>query len=64
MSEPKAITLSQNPKGIFIVEDWESFLPEDIKQYARKNLKREIRIESLEVAKDDPWPLEVYTWGL
>ena len=56
--------LNKYPKGILIVEDWESLLPEDIKQYAKKNLKREIRVESLEVAKDDPWPLEVYSWGL
>lgn len=50
--------------GILIVEDWESLLPEDIKQYAKKNMKLEIRIDSLAEAKNDPWPLEVYSWGL
>ncbi len=50
-------------KGIFIVEDWESFLPEDIKQYAKKNMKRIIRVEGLKEAPNDSWPLEVYIWG-
>jgi len=55
---------SKYPKGILIVEDWESYLPEDIKQYAKKNMKLEFRIDSLAQAKDDPWPLEVYSWGI
>lgn len=50
-------------KGILIVEDWESILPEDIKQYAKKNMKRVIRVEGLKDAPNDPWPLEVYKWG-
>ncbi|HLL60123.1 MAG TPA: glycosyltransferase family 39 protein, partial [Candidatus Nitrosocosmicus sp.] len=45
------------PKGILIVEDWESFLPEDIKQYAKKNMKREFRIEGLPQAQGDNWPI-------
>lgn len=52
------------PKGLLIVEDWESILPEDIKQYAKKNMKRIIRVEGLKEAPNDPWPLEVYEWGL
>lgn len=55
---------SKYQKGILIVEDWESFLPEDIKQYAKKNMKLEIRVNSLKEAPDDPWPLEVYSWGM
>ncbi len=51
-------------RGILIVEDWESLLPEEIKQYAKKNMKREIRIEGLPQAKGDNWPLEVYSWGM
>lgn len=53
---------SKYKKGILIVEDWESFLPEDIKQYAKKNMKRVIRIEGLSQAAGDNWPLEVYSW--
>lgn len=52
------------PKGILIVEDWDSFLPEEIKIYAKKNLKREVRVEGLLEAQGDNWPLEIYSWGL
>src|SRR3989344_3051233 len=45
-------------KGLLIVEDWESFLPEDIKQYAKKNMKREFRVDGLPQAQGDNWPLE------
>lgn len=56
--------MAQHPQGILIMEDWESFLPEDIKQYAKKNLKLELRVESLREAPDDPWPLALYSWGI
>ncbi len=55
---------SKYEKGILIVEDWESILPEDIKQYAKKNMKRELRVKGLPQAKGDIWPIEVYSWGL
>lgn len=52
------------PKGLLIVEDWESILPEDIKQYAKKNMKLEYRVENLEVSPTDKWPIEIYSWGM
>ena len=55
--------MKDHPQGLLIMEDWESFLPEDIKQYAKKNLKLEIRVENLKEAPDDPWPLALYSWG-
>jgi hypothetical protein len=56
--------MKDNPQGLLIMEDWESFLPEDIKQYAKKGLKLEFRVESLKEAPDDPWPLALYSWGI
>lgn len=53
-----------HPKGVVIVEDWESILPEEIKQFAKRNLKLEIRVEGLPQAEGDNWPLEVYSWGM
>ncbi|QQS43465.1 glycosyltransferase family 39 protein [Candidatus Roizmanbacteria bacterium] len=55
---------SKHEKGLLIVEDWESILPEDIKQYAKKNMKLEYRVESLEVSPTDKWPIEIYSWGM
>lgn len=55
---------SLHPQGLLIVEDWESILPEDIKQYAKKNMKLEYRVENLEVSPTDKWPIEIYSWGM
>lgn len=55
---------SKYSRGLLIVEDWESYLPEDIKQYAKKNMKLEFRVEGIPQAQGDNWPLEVYSWGL
>jgi len=55
--------VSEHPQGLLIMEDWQSFLPDDIKEYAKKNLKLEYRVESLKEAPDDPWPLALYSWG-
>lgn len=55
--------MRENPRGLLIMEDWQSFLPEDVKEYAKKNLKLEFRVNSLREAPDDPWPLALYSWG-
>lgn len=55
---------SKFESGLLIVEDWESILPEDIKQYAKENMKLEYRVESLEVSPTDKWPIEIYSWGM
>jgi len=55
---------TQYKKGILIIEDWESFLPEDIKQYAKQNMRFEYRVEKMSVGGErDIWPLEVRSWG-
>jgi len=55
--------IRKNPKGFLIVEDWQSYTPDDIKEYAKRNLKLEIRVESMSVSPNDKWPLELYSWG-
>lgn len=56
-------TIKEHPQGLLIMEDWQSFLPDDVKEYAKRNLKLEFRVESLREAPDDPWPLALYSWG-
>jgi uncharacterized membrane protein len=56
--------MAQHPSGLLIMEDWQSFLPDDVKEYAKKHLKLEFRVESLKEAPNDPWPLALYSWGL
>lgn len=55
---------SKYEQGLLIVEDWESILPDDIKQYAKKNMELEYRVESLDVSPTDKWPIEIYSWGM
>lgn len=57
-------TVKQNKSGYIIVEDWQSFLPDDIKAYVKKNFKLQFRVESLAEAPNDPWPLALYSWGI
>ena len=54
--------LQQHPRGVIIVEDWQSFLPDTIKNYVKSNLKLEFRVDSIALAANDPWPLAVYSW--
>jgi hypothetical protein len=56
--------IKKYPRGLLIMEDWQSFLPDDIKEYVKKNLRLEFRIESLQEATDDPWPMALYSWNV
>lgn len=51
-------------KGLVVVNDWQSFMPDDIKDYVKKNMKLELRVESMTVSPYDKWPLELYSWGM
>jgi hypothetical protein len=57
------VEMKKYPQGFVVVEDWQSILPEDIKEYVKKNLKLELRVESLSVAPQEKWPLELFSWG-
>lgn len=54
---------SKYPTGLVVVNDWQSFMPNDIKDYVKKNMKLELRIESMLVSPQEKWPLELYSWG-
>jgi len=55
--------MKKYPKGFVVVEDWQSLMPDDIKDYIKKNLKLELRVESMPVSPEEKWPLELYSWG-
>ena len=56
--------IAKHPQGLIIMEDWQSLLPDDVKEYAKKKLRVEFRVESLKEATNDPWPLALYSWGI
>lgn len=56
--------ISKYKGGVVIVEDWPSFMSEDIKEYIRKNLKFEFTVQDLPYNENDHWGISVYSWGL
>ena len=61
--EEFVVEMSKYPQGFVMIHDWISYMPDEIKDYVKKNLKSELRIESMAVSPDDKWPLVLYSWG-
>ncbi|HEX9063143.1 MAG TPA: glycosyltransferase family 39 protein, partial [Clostridia bacterium] len=56
--------ISEHSSGIAIVEDWQSFMSGDVKEYIRKNLKYEFTEQDLPGNENDHWGISVYSWGI
>lgn len=56
--------IKKHSSGVVIVEDWQSFMDEDIKDYVRKNLKYEFTTQDLPYNSGDHWGVSVYSWGI
>jgi len=56
--------IADHQRGVVIVEDWESLMSEDIKEYVRKNLKFEFTVQDLPYNENDHWGISVYSWGI
>lgn len=54
----------ENPKGIMIVENWQSLTPPELQDYMRKTLMHEFDVVTVPGNEDDPWSISVYSWGL
>ena len=56
--------ITDHQSGVVIVEDWPSFMSEEIKDYVRKNLKFEFTVQDLPYNENDHWGISVYSWGI
>jgi 4-amino-4-deoxy-L-arabinose transferase-like glycosyltransferase len=56
--------ISSHGGGVVVVEDWQSLMTEDIKDYVRKNLKFEFTAQDLPYNENDHWGISVYSWGI
>lgn len=56
--------ISDHKSGVVIVEDWQSFMSDEIKEYVRKNLKFEFTVQDLPYNENDHWGISVYSWGI
>ena len=56
--------LKKYPKGFLFIDD--SSLPQDVQEYAQKNLKRQLYLDHYPL-DDNPysiWPATLYSWGI
>jgi len=51
-------------KGIFVFDSWDNIVPNDIREYCHKNLKRELEIDRIYSFQPRYWTVWVYSWGL
>jgi hypothetical protein len=70
-STPQATTVeafekikSAHPMGIAIVENWQSLTPPALQQHIRETLRHEFEMGTVKGNENDPWNINVYSWGL
>lgn len=50
-------------KGLIIIDSWDNYIPDGVREYSRDNLKKELEIDRLYPVQPRYWPVEVYSWG-
>lgn len=70
-STPQATTVeafekikSAHPMGIAIVENWQSLTPPALQEHIRETLRHEFEMGTVKGNENDPWNINVYSWGL
>jgi len=53
-----------NPKGLVLLESWETELPIGAREYIKDNLKKEFEVDRLYSQQLRLWPIEIYSWGI
>ena len=56
--------LKTQKKGLFVLDSWDNFVPDGIREYCHKNLKRELEIDRLYPVQPRYWTVWVYSWGI
>ena len=56
--------LKTHKKGFFVLDSWDNIVPDDIREYCHKNLKRELEVDRLYPVQPRYWTVWVYSWGL
>jgi len=50
--------------GLIILDSWDNYVPDGIREYCRDNLKKELEVDRLYPQQPRYWPVNVYSWGL
>jgi len=56
--------IAKEEKGIVIIDSWDNYVPDGIREYLCENLKKELEIDRLYEVQPRYWPVEVYSWGI
>lgn len=59
-----AYVVKENEKGLIVLDSWDDFVPEGIREYAQNNLQKELEVDRLYPIQLRYWPVAVYSWGL
>jgi len=51
-------------KGLIILDSWDNFVPDNIREYCQGNFKKELGIDRLYSVQPCYWPVTVYSWGM
>lgn len=54
----------ENPKGYIVLDSWDPAVPEGVREYCQKNLKKELEVDRLYPVQPRYWTVWVYSWGL
>jgi len=55
--------VKREKKGILVIDSWDDRVPNGIREYVKKNLKKEFEVDRLYPTQPRYWPVEVYSWG-
>jgi len=51
-------------KGLIIIDSWDNYVPDGVREYAKDNLKKELEVDRLYPIQPRLWSVEVYSWGI
>lgn len=56
--------IKKNKSGVILIESWELYIPDGMKDFAENNLKKEKLVDRIYPVQPRYWPVEIYSWGL
>jgi len=56
--------MNKEPEGYLVVDSWDDAVPEGVREYCHKNLRRELEVDRLYPIQPRYWTVWVYSWGI
>jgi len=55
--------INKDKKGLIVIDSWDDRVPDGIRGYIERNLKKELEVDRLYSVQPRYWLVEVYSWG-